>query len=777
VRPGLPVDAALPAIVDALLTSRAVVVTAAPGAGKTTRVAPALVDQGPLILLQPRRSAARAIAHRIASEQQWTVGREVGWEVRFDRRFSADTRLLVATEGILTVRLQRDPLASAFQTIVLDEFHERSLHADLSLALARQAWLARPDLRLVVMSATLDPRPVSRFLGDCPVIEVPGRLHPIDVHFAPGQSVEDTAVAALQATPGDVLAFLPGAAEINRTVAALSARVGPGISVLPLHGGLDDEAQDRALRGRTDGRRRIVVATNLAETSVTVPDVTAVVDSGLQKIARYDADRGIDSLVTERVTQDAAAQRTGRAGRLAPGVAWRLWDARDRLRPHREAEIHRVDLSSAALDIVAWGGDPRAFEWFEAPARDALEAALMLLERLGAVRSRSLTDVGREMARLPLHPRLARMLVAAQGARSMIRSCALLSAGARLTPRSASTSSDVLSLIDDWASTPDSIQAVARQVEGQVRGRFTSAGQPASDDDFRRAVLAGYPDRVAQRRGPRDPRCKLSSGAGAVLSPSSGVREGDYIVALEVRAPRKAGDADSVINLASRIEREWLEPTETSTRTWIDGAGRLRAARVVRYDALTLAEQDTAVENAEHGHRLLADAWMARPRTEAEEQLLRRLRFAGSSLDLRQLVEGATRGATSVDGIDLAGALPVDLRRRVDLDAPRDLLVPSGRRLPLEYQEDGTVSARVKLQELVGLGETPRIGPRREPVLLLLLAPNGNPVQMTRDLKSFWQRTYPEVRKELRGRYPRHPWPEDPWTATPTARPTPRRRP
>ena len=358
-------------------------IVAAPGAGKTTRVPPALVADGPVMLLQPRRMAARAIAARIAAERGWTVGRDVGWQVRFERQSSAATRLLVVTEGILTARLQNDPLLSDFRTIVLDEFHERSIHADLAIALARQAWRARDDLRLVVMSATLDAASVSAFLDGCPVIDVPGRLHPVAVEYLPGRSVADAAADLLARTSGQVLCFLPGAGEIERAAGELSQKAAAGAEILALHGTLPSAAQDRALA--PSSRRRVILATNIAETSLTVPGVTAVVDSGLHKIARYDAARGIDSLETERITADAAEQRAGRAGRLAPGIAWRLWDARDRLRPHREADIHRIDLSATMLDVIAWGGNPRTLEWFERPDNDRMDGAIALLIRLGLV--------------------------------------------------------------------------------------------------------------------------------------------------------------------------------------------------------------------------------------------------------------------------------------------------------------------------------------------------------------------------------------------------------
>ena len=366
---------------DALARRRAVVLSASPGAGKTTRIPPALIDAGPLILLQPRRVAARAVARRIAEEREWTLGREVGWHIRFEKRVTRDTRLLVVTEGILTARLQQDPLLSDFSTVVLDEFHERSIHADLGLALARQAWLARTDLRIVVMSATLDVQPVARFLDDAPVVSVPGALHPLTIEYADGESIAEAARAVLSRTAGQILCFLPGAREIERASSAVSSMLASGIAVVPLHGSLDGDAQDAAIS--PSEVRRIILATNIAETSLTVPGVSAVIDTGQVKVARYDAERGVDSLTLERITSDSAEQRAGRAARLGPGLVRRLWAARDRLRPHREPEIARVDLAGPVLDLLAWGADPLSFDWFEAPSTDRIRAALRLLCRLG----------------------------------------------------------------------------------------------------------------------------------------------------------------------------------------------------------------------------------------------------------------------------------------------------------------------------------------------------------------------------------------------------------
>jgi ATP-dependent helicase HrpB len=725
--------------------------------------------------------AARAIAQRIAAERGWRIGEEIGWHIRLERRFGPRTRLLVATEGVLTARLQQDPLLSSFGTIVLDEFHERSIHGDLAIALAKQAWIARDDLRIVVMSATLDSAAVAAFLNGCPVVDVPGRLHPLEVAYAPGATMPDAVAGAMRASTGDVLCFLPGAFEIRRTIDELQARgVAGEAEILPLHGSLDSEAQDLPLRPPATPRRRVIVATNIAETSVTVPGVTAVVDSGLQKVARYDADRGIDSLEVERITADAADQRAGRAARTAPGVVRRLWDARDRLRPHREPEVFRIDLSSTALDVIAWGGDPHRFEWFEAPSPEAIDAALGLLARLDAIRDGALTETGRVMQRLPLHPRLARMLVAANGARQMAQACALLSERHLVPPRTASTTSDLLSAIDQWSSVPPHVQRVAREIEQladatrHVASGFSRTGA-FDETDFRRAILAGYPDRVAQRREPQSPKLRLASGAGAVVAPQSGVTGGEFMVALDVQASSRPNDPDARVRLASVVDRGWLRPTSVEVVHRFDEArGIVKAMEVERYDALILAERSVEADQAKRA-MILADAWARRGPQGGDVQLLRRLQFAGIAVELAEVVRRAALAARTLNDVDLISALTFEERQRVDRSAPEAIHVPSGRTARLEYEDDGTVSASVKLQELFGLADTPRVGPRKEPVRLALLAPNGRPVQTTRDLRSFWNTTYAEVRKELRGRYPRHPWPEDPWTATPTARTTKRK--
>jgi ATP-dependent helicase HrpB len=539
--------------------------------------------------------------------------------------------------------------------------------------------------------------------------------------------------------------------------------------VLPLYGALDAGEQDRALSASPSNRRRIIVSTNIAETSVTVPRVTAVVDAGLQKVARYDAARGIDSLVTERITADAAEQRAGRAGRIGPGRVVRLWDARDRLRPHREPEIHRIDLCGAVLDVVAWGGDARTLNWFEAPRRDALDAALVLLERLGALAAGTMTPIGRQMQSIPLHPRLSRILIAGRGVPSIARACAVLTERLPLAPVASATRSDLLSVLDDWPNLPAHVRQIAAEFERIASYVHGARSSTLTDDQFRQVLLTGYPDRVAQRRAPRSPRVKLASRAGAVIGRDSGVREGELLIALDIQASGRPDEPDSLIRMASSIERSWIEPTATEVVPRLDSTGTIRAVRVERYDALILSETPIAADRS-IAARMLAGAWLEQEPTPADTLLLRRLKFAGCDIDVEALVERAAAGCRALSEVDLERALPREISARLVCDAPEMLTVPSGRSVRLEYGEDGSVTASVKLQELFGLAETPRLGSRREAVLLALLAPNRRPIQMTRDLRSFWNRTYPEVRKELRGRYPKHPWPEDPWNAPPTAR-------
>jgi ATP-dependent helicase HrpB len=711
----LPIDAHVDEIVAHVRAKRSAVIVAPPGSGKTTRIPPALATIGRTILLQPRRVAARALARRIASERGWMIGGEIGWQIRFERKFSERTRLLVATEGILTARLQSDPLLSDFDVVILDEFHERSIHADVALALVKQAMDSRDDLAVVVMSATIAADDVSHFLGGARVFDVGARLFSVDIQYRPGVTMAAAVRDRLRDAEGDILCFLPGMREIERARGEL---VSVDALVLPLHGSLDVDAQERALAPAE--QRKVILATNIAETSLTVERVTDVIDSGVHKVLRFDPDTAVDHLNVERIAGDSADQRAGRAGRTRPGHAIRLWDARDILRAHREPEVRRVDLAPPLLDILAWGGDPRTFAWFEQPPDERIEAGLALLAALGAAEDHD------RLRAFPLHPRLARIVLDARGDDDAIAIAVQLSGGAPSETRE--------------------LSVIARRILGANYRR------KVDDATLRRALLAGYPDRVAQRREPKSPRLLLSSGTGATLAREIDDGNGEFLVILEI-----TGD---LVRNARIVEREWLVPTRRETLHQIDG-NRVRAVERSWYGAILLHEQNVAPQQAE-AERILADH--ATP----EELLVRRVAFAQLDVDWPASIALAVSGKRSLDEVSIE--LPFPLRRRLDELAPLTIALPSGRTARLEYRDDGSVVASAKLQELFGLAESPRLGPRRTPVTFALLSPGGRPVQITQDLRGFWNGAYQEVRKELRGRYPKHPWPEDPWTAPATHR-------
>ncbi len=780
----LPIDPHLDTIRDLARRHRAVVVVAPPGAGKTTRVPPALAEDGPVIVLQPRRLAARSLARRIAAERGWTLGEEAGWHVRFDRRFSAGTRVLVATEGILTARLQSDPLLTGFRTIIVDEFHERSLHADLALALARQAWLVRDDLRIVVMSATLDAEPVGAFLGGAVVVRIEGRQFPVTVEYAPGLEPADAIRAELAREGGHVLVFLPGVPEIARAARALAGSPTlRGARIVQLSGRSSPEEQDDALA--PSPARRVILATNVAETSITVPGVTAVIDSGLHKVPRLDVAAGIDRLETERISLDSADQRAGRAGRTAPGRAIRLWDPRDVLRPHREPEIERVDLASPVLEVLAWGGHPESFEWFEAPPPAAIAAAMALLRLLGAVLGDRMTPLGDLLRRLPVPPRLARVLVASGGSPLAVAACTVLSE--RYSPPGPlpSGASDVVARADQLGQATPAIRRANEEIAAATRrvldDRKFAAGVAAArvvgendESVVRRALLAGFPDRLARRRAAGSPRVLLASGRGGVLDRQSVVVDGEFLLALDVAAGERGPGSEALVRLASRVERSWLPPTHRAVEHRFDPAtGAVVAVAVERVYELTIAERVVTADPAS-AFALLVAAFVARGVTPDQLPIAARLRFAGIDVDLDAIAQVACAGRTTLPALTISASIGHETRRELARLAPETLGLPSGRSAKLVYRDDGTVVASVKLQEVFGLADSPKVGARGDAVVFELLAPNGRPVQTTRDLRSFWNRTYPEVRKELRPRYPRHPWPEDPWTAIATHRPKPR---
>ena len=837
----LPVDRSLSEIISAASGRRSLVLVAEPGAGKTTRVAPALLaanvvdrDHPAVVMLQPRRVAARAAAQRIADEQGWELGREVGYHVRFDRRMGRDTRLRVLTEGILTRQLLDDPFLEGVGAVLLDEFHERNIHSDVAIALLREIrQTVRPDLVLIVMSATLDAGPVAKFLGDCPIIRVEGRVFPVEVAHvsAPiGMRADSIAGAVADAVDkmlrsgqdaGDVLVFLPGAEEIRRSAGALDRIARErDLLVLPLHGSLTAEEQSAALRSAS--RRKIILATNIAETSLTIDGVRTVIDSGLARVAGYDPRRGMDRLELSRISRASAAQRAGRASRTAPGRCIRLWTiAEDRaLAAFELPEIRRVDLCSVVLSLHAWGkSDVRTFGWFESPSEETILAAERLLAMLGALDAETngrITPLGRRLLAAPAHPRLARLLTAAAelGMLSEGATLAALMEERDIVRRESATdspvagSSDLLWRMELLESRGEVDPAAARQVE-RARDALLRIGQtiqsrkitPPADREaaMLRLILVAYPDRVARRRVAGGDAAAIVGGGGVKLAAESVVRQAEFFVALDAREDHRSTSREALVRIASAVRVEWLEEMFPQSirreREVVFDDARQRVVgrgRVWYRDLLLREDQDAPVE-MERAGEVLAEALHPRAAEifEADESAadwLARLRFVRTHLpehpwppmDARQLGELlsiACRGKRSVEELYrcslvsvLAGSLPYPLDRLFLEQAPAELSPPSGSRIRLDYRSGARPILAVRLQEVFGWVDTPRVALGRVSVLLHLLGPNFRPVQITDDLRSFWATTYFQVRKDLRTRYPKHAWPEDPLTAKPEAK-------
>jgi ATP-dependent helicase HrpB len=849
----LPIDPVVPDVLAALSAGSAVVLVAPPGTGKTTRVPPALLPLAAgrrVVVLEPRRIAARAAARRIAAERGWTVGDEVGWHVRFDRRFGPATRLLVVTEGILTRWLQRDPFLEAVGVVVFDELHERSLQTDLALAMTRRVMReARPDLKVVAMSATLETGPVSAFLGGCPVVTADAPLFPVTVRHLPPTRIPDgggpraaaAAVAAavrsaLAASDGDVLAFLPGVGEIRRAAEALGDPSALGADVLPLHGDLPGAAQDAALR--RGPRRRVVLATNVAETSVTVAGVRAVVDTGLARVLRHDPSSGLDRLEVSRISRASAEQRAGRAGREGAGLCLRLWPESEQhaLRPAEEPEIRRVDLAGAVLELLVWGeADVAAFGWLDPPAPAALEQALALLRRLGAVAAGGPTELGRTLAALPVHPRLGRLLVegwrlghpapaalaaAALAERDPLRAIAADGGGGGggpeppAPPTSDSDVLDRLHALERGATpAPHDPRALDRGAAERVRRArdqlleivSRTLGRPPApaldaDEALLRALLAGWPDRVARRREPGSERGVLVGGRGVRLSRQSAVRTAELFVCVDLDAGPRGAHADALVRQASLVRREWLADRLAGTAAveWDAERRRVVALRRLCYEDLVLEERREGAPDPAAAAALLAAAAAADlaaalglERPEVASFLARARSLAAwrpeldlpafSDDDLRARLPALAAGCRSFDELRAAApaalraALGHEQRAALEREAPERLTVPSGRSVALQYEPGAPPVLAVPMQALFGCRETPRVAGGRVPVRLHLLAPNGRPQQVTDDLAGFWERTWPQVRKELRGRYPKHAWPADPLSAPPGGPGRPRR--
>ncbi len=825
-RPEFPIDGLLPQIRQTLATASRLVLEAPPGAGKTTQVPPALLDadwlQGrKILMLEPRRVAARAAAVFMASQRGEAVGESVGYRIRFEQRIGARTRIEVVTEGILTRLIQDDPMLDGIGAILFDEFHERHLSADLGLALALDVQRElRDDLRIVVMSATLDGEALARWL-DAPRLASAGRSHPVEVaHFA---SRRDEPLAAqvrrciehaLATHPGDLLVFLPGAREIAQVQRALeSLVVEPPPQVLPLHGELPIEQQGAALAPDPAGRRRIVLATNVAESSVTLPGVRVVIDSGLAREPRFDPNSGFSRLQTVSIAQASADQRAGRAGRIAAGWCYRLWPESQRLERERRPEIAQVDLAGLALELAAWGSD--ALRFVDPPPAGALASARELLGRLGALADGAITAFGRRLLALGAHPRLGAMLVAAA------------------TPLEQALAADIVALVeardplrggrrDDLGSRWQALAAfragrppidasraalaAIEQAARQWRRRLDCSLAPPADiasHALGDLLLHAFPDRIA-RQHPADPlRYQLANGRSARLFDDSALYGEPWLVAIELRHEAR----DSLILRAApfderRLEREFGDRFVEQDRVYWDvDARRIGAARERRFDRIVLESKPLATPDRSRFAEALTDAVRqlgldALPWTEALQQwrqrvaLLRRVcpelglppRDDDTLLaTLDDWLRPALAGKTRLDALaeqELAEALKSGLdwerRQAVERLAPARIAVPSGMERKIDYRAGEPPVLAVKLQELFGLADTPRIADGRVPLTLHLLSPAGRPLQVTQDLSSFWQRTYPEVRKEMKGRYPKHPWPDDPWAATPTHRAKPR---
>jgi ATP-dependent helicase HrpB len=763
------VDSILPEMIASLRRSPNLVIEAPPGAGKTTRVPPALLDivSGEVVVLEPRRIAARLAARRVAWEMGEQVGQTIGYQVRFEEAISARTRVRFVTEGVLTRRLLSDPTLKGVGAVVLDEFHERHLESDLALALLKRLQRTRPDLRIIVMSATLDTDEVAQYLGGCPILRSEGRLFEVSIRHLPysPKTLEAQLTDALETLiaeepSGDVLAFLPGAAEIRRAMResqAVARRV--GLLVLPLHGDLSPAEQDRAIAPAQ--QRKVILATNVAESSVTVEGVNAVIDSGLARIATYSQWTGLPTLHVGRVSKASAKQRAGRAGRTGPGRVLRLFGLEDyQRRPEHDApEITRSDLSQLCLALRAMRiGD---LQWLDPPPEAAVQSAEALLDRLGATEERA-----HPLARYPLHPRLSRILIAAMehgvGEDGCI-AAALLGSGAR------SEKNDLLAAIDS-----DQDYRTRQQVE-QLRRIARPARQTEHNDDaLLLSVLAGFPDRVARRRAGN--QVLLSTGGSAEVA-------GDpprYEFMVAVDAEDRKDKPLPLIRMTARIEPEWLielfpnQVRDKSGVEWNRLGERVEAVSALLYDELVIQESRGAVPDAEAAAELLAqkaleagiDRFVDR---ETLDEFVARVQFAGfEPPDIPQALKDLCLGLRSFTELKNAAKNLVALleqtmiARRLEQMAPTRIRLPNGRQTKVHYEPGKPPWIASRLQDFFGMQETPRIGPEQTPVVVHLLAPNQRAVQTTSDLAGFWERLYPQVRRELMRRYPRHLWPERP---------------
>ncbi len=837
----LPIDSLRHEILDAVRTRPAVILEAPPGSGKTTRVAPMLLDRGiissnqRLFLLQPRRIAARSTAQRIASERGLALGRDVGYQVRFERHWGHQTRLIVATEGVLVRRLQDDPLLEDIGAIILDEFHERSIDTDLLLGLAWQLQQTfRPELKILIMSATLCSEPLLRLFPNAATLKCDGRLFPVDVKYRPPRNRQDwiehavdTVVLTAERTDGDILVFLPGMSEIHRVLSGLRSRgLDRRFDLLSLHGSMPLEEQSKIVH--PSDSRRIILSTNVAETSLTIDGIRTVIDSGFARVLRFSPELGLDRLQLEPISQASATQRAGRAGRTSEGRCIRLWDeASHRHRAERlEPEICRVDLSGVVLFLMCWGEkNIREFPWLDPPSEQALDAAIQLLQALGAIEGNQVTDLGKLIGKLPVAPRLGRLMIEANRfgyLRAAAQIAAMLSEREPFLRRGSQSSArqgivtavarsrcDVLdrldALRDYWQHGTESsrfgtihrdaaysiletaqqlFDQVSRLIEEQPNGAIQESGA------IGRALLAAFPDRLARRRQTNSPKGKMIGGRGVQLAPASSVTDAEFFLCIDV----DAGSTDASVRIASGVELDWICLSRMTDREelFFHPTQQQVVARQRTYiDDLLIQETTTQISD----HRACSEVLFAEASARLQELLpkpgtpagsfLERVRFLAHwapefqlpNFDEEQLKEilkslcdhrRSLRELQEAPWLDwIRSQLSQEQLSAVDREAPERIEVPSGNKIRLEYDGIKPPVLAVRIQEVFSWLTTPKLAFGRVPVLLHLLAPNMRPQQITDDLESFWNRTYSVVRAELRRRYPKHAWPEDPRTAKP----------
>lgn len=821
----LPIDAILPELKQRLEQSSTVLLQAPPGAGKTTRVPLALLDASwcrgrRILMLEPRRLAARSAARYMAAGLGEAPGQTVGYRTRLDTRVSAATRIEVVTEGILTRLIQEDPLLESYAAVLFDEFHERSLQADLGLALVRESQQAlREDLRVLVMSATLDTGPIAQALGDVPVLTSEGRAFPVAVEYRPLPRQRDltdhvaaTVMEALHTESGSILVFLPGAAEIRRVARALAGRLPASVILAPLYGNLRPQEQDRAIAPPPDGQRKVVLATAIAETSLTIEGIRVVIDSGLQRRAVFDPNSGMTRLVTGRVSRASAEQRRGRAGRLAEGVCYRLWSESEQqgLADFTPPEIRTADLAPVVLELAQWGArSPDQVAWIEAPPQAHWDQAVALLQWLDLLSDTgAITDHGKAARKLGIHPRLAHMVLRGRElglGGTAAELAALLEERDLLGPGHGADLHERLRLLRA-ARVPAGLDRTRLQAIRQAARRLApeaGQGELPSEAAVGRLLALAYPDRVARRRPGSSPRYQLSNGRGAVLREDDPLARHDWLVAADLDGQAR----EARIYLAAPLDLADLEQdlaahiVEKDEARWDDERGTLVTRRVRRLGEVELSARPLTRVSPELVQQGLLDAvrrrgldslpWPEEARQwRARVALLARV-FPGDWPDtgdaallerLEQWLAPFLAGVRDWAGlcrIDLLQALnsllDYDRQQRLEFLAPRTMGIPTGQRVRLDYCAGEAPVLAAKLQALFGWTETPRLAEGRVAVVIHLLSPAGRPLAVTSDLASFWQNVYPQVRKEMRGRYPKHPWPEDPFTAIPRQGTKPRR--